>query len=834
MPDRPPWSRSPAEVLAALDVRRERGLDDDAVHARRTEHGRNELRRKKTVRAWRILLDQVKSLVVALLGAAAVVSFAFGDWIEGLAILAVLLINTLLGFVAELRATRSMEALRRLGTARARVRRGGAEREVPAVDLVPGDIVVLEGGDVVTADARILDASRLQADESTLTGESMPVGKSSASVAPGAPVHERACMLFKGTSLTRGSVEAVVVATGMNTELGLIAKLVAEADDEATPLQQRLDALGRRLIWLVLAVAAATTFIGVLSGRPLVLMVEVGIALAVAAIPEGLPIVATLALARGMWRMAERNALINRLSAVEVLGSTTVIFTDKTGTLTENRLTLQRIGLAGGDRDVTDDRAREALELGALCNNAELPNSGDPLEIALLEAAERAGIDRDELRRRHPERREEAFDPETRMMATVHDDVVAVKGAAEAVLDACTGLSEERKNEWLRRAEEMAAEGLRVLAVARKDEEGEGVYGGLSMVGLLGMLDPPREDVKQAIADSRRAGVRVVMVTGDQAATAREIARATGIEGDRVVEGRDLDGDDDATIYARVSPQQKLQLLARHQEAGEVVAMTGDGVNDAPALKKADIGIAMGRRGTQVAREAADMVLKDDAFSSIVVAVREGRVIFLNIRKFVVYLLSCNLSEILIITGATLVKAPLPLLPLQILFLNLVTDVFPALALAFGEGDDAIMERPPRPTDEEVLTRRHWRGIAAYSALIGAAVLATLYVAVAHLGLRGDAATTLSFLALAFAQLWHVFNMREPGSHDVERNPWVWGALALCAGLLLAAVYVPALAGLLRLVPPGADGWLFALGLSFAPLVAGQAATLLRRRRDAA
>jgi len=832
-----PWGLSPTAALNALDVGRDRGLDPAEVAVRRRRYGSNQLRQTKPASAWRILLDQLRSLVVVLLGVASILSFVFGEWAEGIAIVAVLVVNTALGFFAELRAVRTMEALRRIGTARVRVRREGTVREIPADALVPGDIVIFEGGDVVTADLRILEASRLQADESALTGESLPVEKRVEAVEPDSAIHARLCMLFKGTALTRGAGEGVVVATGMSTELGRIARLVDEAHAEITPLEKRLEALAKRLIQFTLVIAALTILFGVMAGRDLLLMVEVGIALAVAAIPEGLPIVATLALARGMWRMAARNALINRLSAVEVLGAATMIFTDKTGTLTENRLSLVRVGLRDGDFEPTAPEARAALELGVLCNNAELSGphpTGDPLEVALLEAGAAAGIERAQLLQQYPERREEAFDPATRMMATVHDGIVAVKGATESVLAAC---DEPRDSAWMKRADAMASEGLRVLAVARKEQAGDDVYRGLSFVGLLGLLDPPRDDVRAAVAACRRAGMRVVMVTGDQAATARTIGIATGIveaSDARVVEGSELAEAGEASIYARVSPEQKFELLARHQRAGEVVAMTGDGVNDAPALRKADIGVAMGLRGTQVAREAADMVLKDDAFASIVVAVREGRVIFDNIRKFVIYLLSCNLSEILIVTGASVVQAPLPLLPLQILFLNLVTDVFPALALAFGEGEETVLDRPPRPTGEGIVAARHWRAIAGHSLLISASALTALFLALRLLGLHGDAATTLSFLTLAFAQLWHVLNMRsQEGSilrNDVTRNPWVWAALVLCTALLLGAVYLPGLAGLLRLKAPDARGWALVLAASLVPWVVVQTARIVRAR----
>jgi len=861
---RAPWSVEPDDLLGELDVVRDRGLSAEEVRRRRRRFGPNALRRTRSKNAWRILLDQVRSLVVALLGAAAAVSFLFGEWVEGLAILAVLAINTLLGFVAELRAVRSMEALRRLGALRTRVRRAGAVREIPAEALVPGDVVLVEGGDVVTADLRLLEASRMQSDESTLTGESVPVDKDVAVADADAPIHERTSMLFKGTAVARGAGEGVVVATGMATELGRIARLVEEAKEEITPLEKRLEALGRRLVWLTLAIALVTSLLGILAGKELFLMIETGIALAVAAIPEGLPIVATIALARGMWRMARRNALVNRLSAVEVLGATTIIFTDKTGTLTENRLSLARVALLGGDIDFTavdpedeDPALRSMLRVGVLCNNASLAESGptgDPLEVALLEAGARLGLHRDRLLEEIPEVREEAFDPASRRMATVHRDeegfLFAVKGAAEAVLEASSSvlgpagrepLPGEGRRAWLERNEAMARAGLRVLGVASKSgAEDDPVYEDLAFIGLVGFFDPPRTEVREAVERCRGAGIRVVMVTGDQAATASNIGRAVGIVDDeaaRVVQGTELSPLEagrlrEVSLFARVSPEQKLDLIAAHQAAGAVVAMTGDGVNDAPALKKADIGIAMGRRGTQVAREAADMVLKDDALSSIVAAVREGRVIFGNIRRFVFYLLSCNVSEIMVVTGAALVRAPLPLLPLQILFLNLVTDVFPALALAFGEGDASVMERPPRSPEEPILTRRHWRSIAGYGLLIALPVMAALHVAVRVFGLDGSAAVTYSFLTLAFAQLWQVFNVRERGSpllfNDVTRNPWVWGALALCTVLVLGAVYVPGPAALLRLSAPGPAGWAVVLGLSLLPCLVGQ---VLRSRR---
>ncbi|MCK6458651.1 MAG: cation-transporting P-type ATPase [Planctomycetes bacterium] len=830
------WAREAADVLAELRTDRH-GLPPEEAAERLRRYGPNALAEARPKSAWTILLDQLRSVIMALLAAAAAVSFVFGETVDAAAIIAVLAINVAIGFFSELRATRSMEALRRLGSVKARVRRGGTLREVHARDLVPGDIVVLEGGDAVSADLRILEASRLQADESTLTGESAPVDKGTAALPPDAPLVDRTNMLFRGTSVVRGSGEGVAVATGMATELGRIARMVEEAEEETTPLEKRLEALGRKLVYAMLVIAVVTTTVGILAGREAFLMVEMGIALAVAAIPEGLSIVATIALARGMWRLARRNALVNRLSAVETLGATNVILTDKTGTLTENRMTLARVALPLRDVDLPappEPPLIDALEIGALCNNAALPSLGDPLEVALLEGAAAYGV------RRLPRVREEAFDATLRIMATVHRDgdrfLYAVKGAPEPVVRACGS-----PPGWLERNERLAREGMRVLAVARKwgGTGDQPPYEGLEMVGLVGLLDPPRADARDAVEACRRAGISVVMVTGDHAATAGTIARAVGIEERRVVVGRDLGALTrrellDVRVFARVAPEQKLDLVRAHQEEGAVVAMTGDGVNDAPALKKADIGIAMGLRGTDVAREAADVVLKDDAFSSIVAAIRQGRIIFGNVRRFVFYLLSCNASEILLVAGATVAEASLPILPLQILFLNLVTDVFPALALALGEGEGAVMERPPRDPREPVLARRHWIGIAAYGGVMTACALGAHACAVLGLGYADDRAITVAFLTLAFAQVVHVFNMRDRGTpflrNEVTRSPWVWGAVALCAALLLAAVYVDPVSRVLRLPPPDGRGWLVILLAAGLTWVAGQSAVTFRPR----
>lgn len=888
-----PWMHSPQEIVDTLAVSAQQGLAEAEVERRRQQYGPNRLRQSQRRSAWQILRDQFKSLVVLLLVVAAVVALIFGEWVDSIAIAVVVVVNAAIGFLTEMRAVRSMEALKEMGQVTTKVRRADQIKEVPAEALVPGDIVILESGDIVTADLRLLEASKLQANESALTGESVPVSKQLDPLQKNAvSLAERSNMLFKGTAITRGSGAGVVLATGMTTELGQISALVEEAEEEITPLEQRLDHLGRKLIGVTLLIAALVAVIGIIQGKEILLMIETAIALAVAAIPEGLPIVATIALAQGMRRMSRRNALVNKLAAVETLGGTNVICTDKTGTLTENQMTVTRFVFDSGEVALSgeglaqqgefrrkgsqidpeeDDLLQLGLKVGIWCNNAALAPAesddssgtvGDPVEVALLVAGAKAGLQRKALVAEAPEAREEAFDPDLKMMATFHRQDqngaaafrVAVKGAPEPVLEASTHLlrqdgpvqmTADCRQEWLEQNRAMAEAGLRVLALATKMVESLEAepYDDLTFLGLVGLLDPPRDDVKAAITACQEAGVKVIMVTGDQPVTAGNVGQAVGLideedeNEETIIHGQTIKPPTKLTeaerqrllhapILARVSPKQKLDLIELHQQHGAIVAMTGDGVNDAPALKKADIGVAMGQRGTQVAREAADMVLKDDAFATIVVAVKQGRIIFDNIRKFVLYLLSCNISEIMSISLASVVNAPLPLLPLQILFLNLVTDVFPALALGVSPGDRHIMRRPPRDPQEPILTRAHWLTIVGYGSLITLAVLGALALALLWLELPTKQAVTISFLTLAMAQLWLVFNMRDRDSHwwrnEISQNPYVWGALALCLVLLLLAVYLPGLAQVLQVVDPGLSGWLLAGGMSLAPLLLGQ------------
>ncbi len=617
-------------------------------------------------------------------------------------------------------------------------------------------------------------------------------------------------------------------------------------------------------------------------GREVFLAFEVAIALAVAAIPEGLPIVATIALARGMWLLARRNALITRLSAVETLGATSVILTDKTGTLTENRMAVTTVLLDDGELALShvDDtnqgpRLDGILTTAALCNNANLQRAsaegqqavGDPTEVALLEAASARDIWREELLETAPEIHEDPFDPDKKRMATVHrldgEFQVAVKGAPEIVLAYCASvetadgavtLDERASQDWLSRVEHLCGRGLRTLAIARKPADAADVdpYTGLTLQGVLGLEDPPRGGIEVALNTCRAAGVTVVMVTGDHAETARNVANSIGVTDasagaqqflggtavDRLFAEERFDELLAGRVFSRVTPEQKLKLIDLYQQRDHVVAMTGDGVNDAPALKKADIGVAMGVRGTAVAKEAAEMVLQDDDFGTIVAAVRHGRAIFENIRKFVVYLLSCNTSEILVVSLATVAGAPLPLLPLQILFLNLVTDVFPALALGVGPGREGLMKMKPREASESILTRSQWLEIGLHGLVIAGATLLAMAAAITMLGFEREQAVTVAFGTLALAQLWHVFNMRgDIGRlfvNEITRNVWVWLSLVLCLGLILIAIYTPVLSDVMQLIDPGASGWLLVVAASLIPLIAAPVVRRVGASRDPA
>ncbi|MCB9897650.1 MAG: cation-transporting P-type ATPase [Planctomycetes bacterium] len=889
------------DALARLDAT-PAGLASKEAARRLREHGPNALLVAPPRPAWRILLDQTASLTVALLAGAAALSLVVSDVADALAIGVVLLLDVGLGFVIELRARRSMDALRSLDPGRARVLRDGAPTTCDAHALVPGDVVLLEEGDAVPADMRVLSGAELAANEAPLTGESLPVPKTPDAVDVDALVADRACVLHKGTLVATGSARAVVFATGLSTEIGRVTELVASTEDDATPLERRLAALGRRLVGLSLGVGALVALLGWLRGGEVWLMLQTGIALAVAAVPEGLPVVATITLAVGMRRMARRAALVRRLPAVEALGSVTVVCTDKTGTLTAGEMTAVVLSLADGRVDVTgagygsegellrdgvtidaarmpsDAALRRALEVAALCNRAHVERvapstdggaprtrpasddtragrdpagtwraGGDPTEAALLVLARKAGIERDALRASLPEVGELPFRSERMLMATFHlrpdgRVFVAVKGAPERVL-ACCALDDVARADVLRENGALAQDGLRVLAlacgeIASDAPRDESALAQLRLLGLVGLLDPPAADVAGTLATLRTAGIRVIMITGDQAATARGVARALGLlatvdDLDRVLDGAELLRLDDAALaervrhvsaFSRVSPRDKLRIVRALQADGEVVGMLGDGVNDAAALKGADVGVAMGRRGTDVAKETADLVLLDDRLATVAAAVEGGRVIDDDIRKVVFYLFSGNLSEVLVLLVAGVCGLPLPLLPLQILWINLVSDVFPALALAMEPGEPDVMRRPPvRGT--AVLSRRFAVSATLYGLLLALPALGVFLIALRRDGDEARA-RALAFLVLGLGQIAHAFNARSRGRAPLRSvlsgTRWMWGATAIGAVLMLGSVAAPGLGRVLGVPSLHLDDGVLVACAALLPLVVGR------------
>ena len=861
-----------AAAVAVLAVDPAQGLIKSEVNERRAQYGANALQTIRARPAWRLLLDQFTSLVIGLLAVAAAVAWATGDQLEALAILVVLIINALVGFATEWQAGRALDALRRQARTITRVRRDGSEKNIDAEELLPGDIVILSAGDRVPADARLIEAARLQVEESALTGESTAVEKDVEPVALDAPLTERRSMLYLGTGIAAGRAVALVVTTGLQTELGRIGHLVAISQKERSPLEQRLTDLGRRLVYIVLAIAALVMVTGWLRGDGLWMMVEVGISLAVAAVPEALPAVTTLILAMGVLRMARQRAIIRRLTAVETLGSATVICADKTGTLTENRMTVREYYLSDGRTiEVEEDRTRaegdelleQAVRIGVLCSEAsfnasagdEMQTIGDPTETALLVVADALVLDVTHERNVHPKLAEQPFQTSTKRMTTLHrklggGHLAALKGAPTVVLEACStyssgsnqaqALDEEARARFISANENMAGRALRVLALAVKhfDEEpdeasDEVLESGYTFLGLVGMIDPPRPGVAEAIRQAALAGIRTCMLTGDQLSTATAIARELGIgaEGQpRALHARDLIGADreriaelarTTDVFARVSPEDKLRIVAALQASGEVVAVTGDGVNDAPALKRANIGIAMGLRGTEVAKEAADVVLADDNFATIVRAVEGGRTIYANITKFVHLMFSKNLGEVLTIFPAIALGWPLPLLPLQILWINLVTDVFPGLALALEPTAPGVMRLRPHSQSSGFLSRPFLALIGWQGAMLAAINLAAYAWALDRYGASAQA-RTIALLVLVSGQLGHLFNCRSRTRSAFEglfTNPFVWIAAAAMIGLQLLAVYFTPLARVLDIVSPNGTDWIVIAIAAVVPIV---------------
>jgi len=774
------------------------GLTDGEARARLTEVGRNELPREGGRSRWRILAGQFGSPLVWLLLGAAVVSGFVGDVVDTIAIGAIVIINALVGYAQEHRAETALLALRAMTSPRARVARGGRVAVVDAAEVVPGDLLVLEAGDIVAADARLVEAHALAANEAPLTGESLPVEKSAAPVAPDAPPAERRDLVFMGTTLATGTGRAEVVATGARTELGRVAGLVQTAEQGPTPLERRLARVGTSLLVLCVVIVLVVAGLGLLRGeRPLDVLLS-AVSLAVAAVPEGLPAIVTIALAVGVQRMAARHVLVRRLSAVEALGCATVICTDKTGTLTTGVMAV---------REVWGDDHRAVLAAAAACCDADLGpddrgGSGDPTEIAILAAAAARGLHRPDIERDNPRVDVAPFDAETRWMAVARRDGRAYfKGSVEALVDPSGGAGA------LAAATEMASRGLRVLAVAVGAGAPEAPRRA-RLIGLLGLADPPRTEAIAAVAAARRAGIRTIMITGDHPATALAIGRELGL----VAAGEDPT----EIIHARAMPARKLEIVREWKARGAVVAMTGDGVNDAPALREAHVGIAMGKTGTEVAREASDMVLSDDDFASIVAGVEEGRGVFENIRKSLLYLLAGNVGELGVMLAAAAIGLPLPLLPLQILWVNLVTDGLPALGLVMDPADAEVLRRPPRRPDEPMLGAPEWRLIVAVGLLHGALTLGVFAWALRAGGL--PEARTLAFSTLVFGQLFLSIGFR-------HREKVLW-TLGVFTNLRLLAIV--ALSGLLQvgltIVPPArALFHLAALapGRALIPLVAG-------------
>ena len=846
-------------MLAALRSTKT-GLAAAEAAQRLTRYGPNRLPPVSAISPLRILLDQFHSVVVLLLVAACVVSLVLGDSVEAAAIAAVLAINTGIGFATELRARRAIAAILQLDIPQAVVLRDGILRVIPSHDVVPGDIIELKSGSQVAADARLVESTDVHANEAALTGESLPSSKhAELTLAADAPLADRSNMVYAGTTITSGLGRAAVVATGGSTEVGRIGELTSSVEFERTPLERRLDALGRVLVWLALGVAAMVAGLAALQGSPLDIIIETGIALAVAAVPEALPAVATIALAVGLHRMAARNALVRRLPAVESLGSTTVVCTDKTRTLTSGDMAVVRTWAAGHEgtlpfpepehvNGATRAVIRHALIASRVPAQTDAPGSGvDPVDRAVFNAAARLGLDHSRATGGAPQVGWVPFSSERKFLAVFlrSEGVVTayVKGAPGRVLDLCS-LDAAARTTVRRINDALAAEGFRVLGVAsgRVAESVESSLSGLTFDGFIGLADPPAAGVKDTIARLQSAGLRTIMLTGDQRLTAQAVGRELGLlQGDvHVVEGRELESlsKEDlqavaahAAVFSRITPEHKLRIVEALQARGEIVAMLGDGVNDAPALRKADVGVAMGTRGTDAAKQAAAIVLRDDRFETIAAAVEEGRVVFDNIRKFVLYLFSCNVAEVLVLLVAGLAGLPLPLWPLQLLWLNMITDTFPALALAMEPAESNVMTRPPRRPDEAILSKPFLLQILIYATFITAATIGAFLWALAD---RPAQATTIAFMTLALAQILHLGNARRRrpvlSAGRMASNPYAVGAVLLSAGLQVSALYVDPLPRLLRVSPLDVREWAVVGCCALIPAVAGQALKLWRSR----
>lgn len=826
------------QVCQEFGVDPQRGLSTEEAKRRLEKYGPNQLAEKKKRTVLQMFLSQFTDFLIIILLAAAVISIIVGEAVDAILIMIIVVLNATLSTIQESKAEKSLQLLKKMAAPVARVLRDGVVQTVPSPEIVPGDVIILEAGNYVPADGRLIESVNLSVSEAALTGESQPVEKSIEPIdEPNLPIGDRTNMVYSGTIVSRGRGKAVVTATGSETEIGKIAKMLTELEEEQTPLQKNLEKLGKQIGLIVLAICAIVFVVGVIEGNPILEMFLTSVSLAVAAVPEGLPAVVTIVLALGMYNMVKRHAIIRRLQAVEALGSVNVICSDKTGTLTKNEMTVVKYYLHPSQWLQHEQSSRisntlkEALTAATLCNDAFITfkdgakvTSGDPTEIALAMAAWDFGLKKEELEKDMPRVYEIPFDSDRKMMTTVHkknDSFISyTKGAPDIVVARCTKfmsnsgeihqLTEKDKEEILQANHRMAQDGLRVLAVACKNVK-EGEYENLEedmiFLGLIGMIDPPRPEVREALEKCRTAGIKVIMITGDHKATAQTIAKEIGIldsEGKVLTGGELIEMEvdelakvvEDVRVYARVSPSDKLKIVEALKKKGKIVAMTGDGVNDAPALKRADIGVAMGITGTDVSKDASDMVLTDDNFASIVAAIEEGRKIFDNIRKVVYYLLSCNISEVATIFISILLRLPLPLIPVQILWMNLVTDGLPALALGVEPAEPDVMSRPPRDPKEGIMSREVLRKI-----LIGGILLSVLTLFVYGWALMEhdeiSLLRTMVFFTLCTGQLFHALNSKSLRHSlfkvGIKNNPRLILACVVSFMLLLAVIYIPGL-----------------------------------------
>jgi len=852
-------TKTAKEALSQLGADPRGGLSEAEAKKRLEEHGPNRLQGKPPRPLPLRLLDQLKDpMILVLLAAAALSLLSSGgeDWLDSAIILLIVVVNAVISISQENSAQRALEALERMTAPQARVVRGGREQRIDASQVVPGDLIRLEAGDLVPADARLLEAAALKADESAMTGESVPVDKEAAAPLPEeTPLADRRNMVIGSTVITAGRAAAVVTATGMDSEVGKVAGLLMDQEDSDTPLQRRMGEISKTLSFVCLCVCAVMFGVGLLEGRGLLDMLMTAVSLAVAAIPEGLPAIVTIVLALGVQRMAARGAIVKKLPAVETLGCAGVICSDKTGTLTQNKMTVRQLWTAPGrDRD-------EVLATAALCCDARLVDGkavGEPTEAALVEAAAREGLDKARLEQDQPRQGEIPFDSARKLMSTLHLRPgggwrLCVKGAPDVLLARCR-LPEPQRRAALAENDAMAGHALRVLAVAFRDFSEKpasltpDLEQDLTFLGLLGMMDPPRPEAKAAVEECRRAGIRPVMITGDHKLTAVAVARELGIfqEGDMAVTGADLDfmpqelleaDVDRFSVYARVSPEHKTRIVNAWRKKGQVVAMTGDGVNDAPALKAADIGCAMGQTGTDVAKEAADMILTDDNFATIVSAVAEGRGIYANIKKAIHYLLSCNIGEILTIFIATVLNFhQMPLLPVQLLWLNLVTDALPALALGVEPVEEGVMEQRPRDAEENLFTRRFSLRLVWQGTMVGILTLIAYVLGEYVLSDPGEAyqaANTMAFATLTLCQLFHAFDVRSEDRSllhiGVLSNPAMNKAFLVGLVMQLAVLCFPPLQLIFQTVPLNAAEWAVVLLLAITPVIICEVGKALRR-----